>query len=170
MTGGSRLVRVELQDKSQARQYLGEEGVLGKGPAQQSVEGEYLQYTLLKLILYAVKNEWPALLNEALESYCEGERYIARWALPFRHFELAYASLNPATSPSREVLGFMVDYAFHISKIASMQPEWLEIGGNALVRGVLRRGAEVRTSPYTSPLTREWNLRWDDPTVAGSTV
>lgn len=149
--------RFELQDKSRAKEYLQAEGVLGEGDVCRSVEGEYFQYTVLKLVLFAAKYDWPILLTGAVESYRKGEHYIARMKLPVRHFVLAYASLDPASSPGREVLAFMADYAFQISRTRSMQSRWLEIGNTALMKEVLLRYEKTRPGTVVpSPLTRKW--------------
>lgn len=154
--GGDRL---KLQDKAQAKAFLEAEGVLHDGEVCRCLEGEYFQFTLVKLIIFAAKYEWNILLNEAIQIYRKGETYMARAKLPTRHIEMAYASLNGRLSPGKEVLAFMADYAFYVGKTRREQSSWVEISLKhpAFLQDVMRREDGSTRVPGFEPTTGTWD-------------
>jgi hypothetical protein len=87
------------------------------------VQAEYLQLTLVKLLVMAEKYGWDDLFNDAMDAFREGERYLARRHPLSRHLELAYTGCHPH-SP---LLVFFADYAFWAGKYHNTLTELLEV-------------------------------------------
>jgi len=134
-------------------------------PFPSYIEAEFLQLTLLKVMLIADKYCWDDLFNDTMDVYRKGENRLARGHPVLRHMELAYAHC-PRTSP---LVTLLADAAFYLgmanppssSVLAEFGlgcPEfWADVRarerGSVGVPGINRYG-RVRVNSSKSPLCK----------------
>jgi RNAse (barnase) inhibitor barstar len=131
-------------------------------PFPSFIEAEFLQLTLLNVLLIADKYCWDDLFNDAMDVYRKGEERLARPHPVLRHIELAYRHC-PSSSP---LVTLLADTAFYQGQANQSSSEMAEFGlvckefwedvmarqeGKISVPGFNRYGG-IRTSK--SPLSR----------------
>jgi hypothetical protein len=91
-------------------------------PYPSHIAAEFLQLTLLKVLLLADKYCWGGLFNAAMDAYRRGEDQLARPHPVRRHVELAY-EFCPATSP---LVALMADTAFYLAAATPGSDGWMD--------------------------------------------
>ena len=86
------------------------------------VEAEFLQVTLLKVMILAHKYALDTLFNDAMDMYRRGEKELERRHPVIRHIELAYAFCSRECS----LVTLMADMVAFSAKLNTMAPEVLE--------------------------------------------
>ncbi|SPO05211.1 uncharacterized protein DNG_07898 [Cephalotrichum gorgonifer] len=112
----------EQQHKDMYHHLITKEGIPVPVPFPGFIEAEFLQVTLVKVMILAYKYVFDDLFNDAMDLYRSGEREMERRHPVIRHIELAYA-FCPRGCP---LVTLMADMAAFSSKLNTMAPEILE--------------------------------------------
>lgn len=107
------------------------------------VEAEFLQVTLVKVLILAHKYALDDLFDAAMDAYRRNERELERRHPVIRHLELAYALCPPACP----LLTLVADMAAFSAKLNGMADEVVEFAaGCAAFRGDLAARHDARVA------------------------